>query len=374
MDIQISIIIVNFNTAELLSDCIQSVLADTSNPTYEIIVVDNNSSDHSLQMLRNSFPNLIVVENTTNKGYAVANNQGLKIASGKYVWLLNPDTIVFRNCMKILHDYLESDSNAGAVSPRTWLDVNKTLEVCSLKLLTPERAKAFFTRLPSFQRNSILKKIWDLDSELWTSTQPVIVEGIGGAAFFTSRKLLNEIGNLDERFFMGYEDTDLSSSIKNRNLNIYIHPNAEIVHLFGQAKQLPEAPQKAVYAWQTAPLSYIDKHYGQKAAAKFKKQRLIDSLWRRMIPSPRKGSESITNKNGVTLTWPDSDKSRYIVEISNDRTFYDKFGREVHGNNLKISNTLLNRLKNEMWFWRVWSSETGSNKYLISQGFWHWKK
>jgi len=373
MDIQISIIIVNFNTAELLRSCIQSLESDTNAPPYEIIVIDNNSSDNSVRMLRSDFPQIKVIENNSNAGYARGNNQGLEIARGKYVWLLNPDTIVIRNCLKTLFEFMETTDNAGAVSPRTWLDENKSLEVCSLKILTPGRAKAVFTQLPCSYRKKLLNEIWELDLKVWQTADPVCVEGIGGAAFFISRKLLDQLGNLDERFFMGYEDTDLSASISAEKLNIYIHPNAELIHLFGQAKQLPEAPQKAIYAWQTAPMTFLSKHFGENAAKNFKIQRYLDRIWRRLQFRKHLNNQNIPDENGITLNWH-GPETNYVVEISNDTTFYDKFGKIVQGTNIRLDKSLLNRLAQTKWYWRVLPANTRQIKEIISGGHWHWKK
>nr|HPQ39502.1 glycosyltransferase family 2 protein [bacterium] len=304
MDIQISIIIVNFNTSRLLDDCLTSLKQDPALPLSEIIVIDNNSSDSSVDMLTRDHPDVTVIRNRHNAGFAAANNQGLKVASGHYVWLLNPDTIVFPGCARTLMTFLETHPDAGAVSPRTWLDRDRTLEVCSLKLLTPDRARAAFTRLPDPNRQSILMDIWNLDSTLWTAKKPIPVEGIGGAAFFVKKSVLDSINGLDERFFMGYEDTDLCAAIHARHQHIHIHPDAEIVHLFGQAKQTAEAPRAVAYSWREAPMEYLKKYYGLQAATRFKRQRALDSIWRRITPRFQPGLETLPGPDGVTLQWP----------------------------------------------------------------------
>jgi len=374
MDIQISIIIVNFNTADLLSDCLKSIYAESRESSVEIIVVDNNSVDDSVDVVLQCFPETILIENTDNKGFAAANNQGIKQASGKYIWLLNPDTVVFPGCISKLYDFMENHPEAGAVSPRTWLDINRTLEVCSLKLLTPERARSIFMRLPYANRPSILNRVWEIDTPLWSASEPTLVEGIGGAAFFLSRELLNSLSGLDEQFFMGYEDTDLSAGLKNLQKNIYIHPKAEIVHLFGQAKQLPEAPAKATYAWQAAPMTFLSKYHGDNAVRKLAAYRFIDRFWRRLNPVKPTGRDALTCDDGVHLTWESAETDPVFLEISNDIYFFDKFGKLVTGNTFHIGADILNRLAGETWFWRILHGTETKNSEILDSGTWHWKK
>lgn len=373
MDIQISIIIVNFNTSDLLADCLKSIVADPHKPPCQIIVVDNNSTDNSQMMVQQNYPQVTLIANTDNKGFAAANNQGLHHATGKYVWLLNPDTLVFPGCLNTLYQFMESHPRCGAVSPRTWLDTDRTLEVCSLKLLNPHRARLLFTRLPNPHKTQQLEAIWKIDSPLWTATKPVSVEGIGGAAFFTNRNWLNSIGGLDERFFMGYEDTDLSAQVAENNKQIYIHNSAEIVHLFGQAKQLKSAPRKITYAWQAAPSQFLQKYFGKSATRWLALLRNIDRLWRRLLPEKPLGQTIETQPIGVQLKWQNPNQTPCILEISNDRIFYDKFGVSVNSDNFTIDAALLNRLQGNQWYWRVWNSES-SPRNPLAHGQWNWKK
>ena len=111
----VSIIIVNYNTKTLLADCLRSIYAQTTDMNYEIIVSDNGSTDGSIEMIKSEFPNVILIENNANLGFGGANNRGLAIAKGKYIFYLNSDTILLNNVTKYFYDFFEEhkDDEAG---------------------------------------------------------------------------------------------------------------------------------------------------------------------------------------------------------------------------------------------------------------------
>lgn len=370
MDIHISIIIVSFNTAELLEKCIGSLFDDPTSPSFEVTVVDNNSCDGSVEMLRSRFPQVKIIANTRNAGFAAANNQGIESASGDYLFFLNPDTLVRPGCLKILHDYMTSHPDTGICGPHTWLDEEQTLEICSLKILTPERARSVFTRYPYRHRETILSRIWQIDSGLWTSKTACEVEGIGGAAMFLERKRMLSMGGFDERFFMGYEDTDLCAMIRKQRLSIRVIPGAHIIHLFGQSKRHIQAPARNIYSWQTAPMLFLEKHFGPSASKKFLRQKRLDAIWRRLFPTPVYGHSSQRNSNGIQLQWSTRKPGPYILEISNDHIFYDKFANVTHQENYLVKNTVMKRLDSTIWYWRTWDISGSSPESPIVQGHW----
>ena len=108
---QVSIIIVNYNTKELLNNCLKSIYKYTKDIDFEIIVSDNGSTDNSISMLKTEFPQVIIVDNGKNLGFGAANNKGLEIAKGKYIFYLNSDTLIFNNAVKIFYDYFEANDN-----------------------------------------------------------------------------------------------------------------------------------------------------------------------------------------------------------------------------------------------------------------------
>jgi GT2 family glycosyltransferase len=373
MNFQISIIIVSFNTSLLLKNCLKSIFSDFEKPKSEIIVIDNNSEDNTLMMLRDNYPSVKVVENNYNAGFAKANNQGLQIATGKYVFLLNPDTFLLPNAIKHLHNFIENTPSCGACGPRTWLDKAKTLEVCPLKLLTPQRATALFTSLPGKTKTSVLEEIWRHDSNAWVASSPFPVEGIGGAAVMIRKSLLNALGGLDETFFMGYEDTDLCATLKQMGKTVYVVPNAEVIHLFGQAKKHPDAPRKNIYSWNAAPLKYMKKHFGSYSKYKLISTKYFDSVRRFLIKDHRVAPCAPVLQNSISIEWDPSNTNVYIFELSNESIFYDKFGKVLYEPRITISDDILSRLDHSTWFWRVWTCPANTSLLPLKSGVFMYK-
>jgi len=370
MNIDISIIIVNFNTCQLLQNCLESIGNYTPNLTIQTIVVDNNSQDQSLDMLRSKYPKVEIIANPANRGFAAANNQGLSRAKGKYLFLLNPDTELFENTLSTLKTFLDDNPDIGAVGPRTYLDHTKTLEVCSLKILSPLRAVACFSSFPWPGRKKILKSLWQIDANLWNSKMPCQVEGIGGAAFFTRTNILRDIGGLDEQFFMGYEDTDLAAQFRKLHHPIFIHPESHVLHLFGQAKKLPQAPDETIYSWNKTPATFLKKYYGTGGSVLLKCAKSLDKC----LPSttyPGSDIQTLSPKNNLVLKWHTSHPGPYLLEISNDSPFFDKFAARTTQPQLVINKTILNRIFHGTWYWRVFPDPIQSLDTNLGKGRFH---
>lgn len=234
----VSIIIVSYNTKELLKNCINSIYEHTKDIDFEIIVSDNDSKDNTIKMLKEEFPDVILIENKKNLGFGAANNKALKVASGKYVFYLNSDTILLNNAVRIFFDYWENspykenlgvlgcnlqDSNgnpsgsASKVFPKLSTEFKNSILVCGsywikffLKLLHRPIPKTFFTiDLPKH------------DGE---------VAWVSGADLFMKN---DEFAEFDERFFLFYEDVDLEYKLfLNNKKRIIIH-EPKIIHLEG---------------------------------------------------------------------------------------------------------------------------------------------
>ncbi len=364
----ISIIIVNFNTSELLKKCLQSIYVSSGPICYETIVIDNNSKDDSCEMVQSQFPDVILIQNTTNTGFSYANNQGLQNAGGDYIFLLNPDTELFPDTLLTLKNFMDAVPDAGAAGPRTFLDHARTLEVCTLKLLTPARVIAAFTQIPFPMRQQILEEIWKQDISLWYCREPIPVEGIGGAGFFVRRSLITQLGGLDERFFMGYEDTDLAAGLRRIGKKIYIVPDAHLIHLFGQSKKLPDAPDQTIYSWKQGPALFIQKHYGAPMAWLLRSLKLVDAFIRRANRRIILDPVSVSADRDHNISWPDQNVSEYLFELSNDLTFFDKFAARVQQPQLFLPQPLLIRLSRGIWYWRVITNASSTHPVPFIQG------
>ncbi|MBN1550928.1 glycosyltransferase family 2 protein [bacterium] len=355
MNVDISVIIVNFNTVELLSSCIDSILKSTHQLNVQIIIVDNASTDGSCEMIETRFPFVNLIRNTRNNGFSMANNQGLQLANGDYVFLLNPDTEIQPNTLGTLYDFLKVNSDTGAVGPRTFLDRHKTLEVCSLKIPSLRRMLAVFTSIPFPWIEKELRKCWEIDFKLWEAENACEVEGIGGAAFFTDRKSLLDIGGLDERFFMGYEDSDLAAVFKKQSKKIKILPKTFIVHYFGQSKQHPEAPKQEIYNWDATPVKFLRKHSGIWSVVLLKSAKIFEKVFFKSHVSHSPYPPEILKSAGDhKIVWDGSPEIRYLFELSNTPLFFDKFAGTCTKPEFFLPESLLNRLAKGKWYWRVY--------------------
>lgn len=221
----VSIIIVNYNTSKLLYDCISSVKEKTKDLNYEIIIIDNGSSDDSIYITRSFFPEVQLIENKENNGFGRANNQGAAIATGKYLFLLNTDTLLINNAIKILFDFMETESsqNVGACGANLFKfdyspNVSYSLYFPSLFNIFCYRAHlSFLLNNDHFNRSEKIKD----------------VAIIFGADLFIRTKLFNDLKGFDPSFFMYVEDGDLAFRIKQQNYRVISNPEAKIIHLQG---------------------------------------------------------------------------------------------------------------------------------------------
>ncbi len=222
--VDLSIVVVSFNTLEMTRECLTSVYQHLEGLTAQVIVVDNNSSDGSSAMVQNEFPSAELIVNADNRGFAAANNQGFELASGQYVLLLNSDTIVLGNVLKQSIDYLVNHSKVGAMGCRV-LNTDKTMQPTCSGYPTLFRLLAMTLALdrlsPLFDK--YLLRSWRRDAERE-------VEVISGCYLLTRREVLEQIGGLDERFFFFGEETDWCLHMRKSGWKLMFAPVGEIVH------------------------------------------------------------------------------------------------------------------------------------------------
>lgn len=224
--LNLSIIIVSFNTKEILKKCLQS-LEENGLKGQEIIVVDNASTDGNQEMIKKEFPRIKLVCNSENIGFAKANNQGIKEAMGKDILLLNSDIEVKEGSINKLYTFAEKHQEAGAVVPR---------------LLNPDGSpQPSVFRLPTLWL--AIKQYWFgqkglLDKSLPVidyQQSPVVVESAVMAAFLITSQALKKVGLLNEKYFMYFEDLDYCKRVNKSGLKIYYLPEVEIVHRHGMS-------------------------------------------------------------------------------------------------------------------------------------------
>lgn len=217
----VSIIIVNYNTPLLLFDCINSIVEHTKTINYEIIVVDNASADNSCEYIAANFPNVKLIRNIQNKGFGNANNDGASISKGDYLFFLNSDTVLISPAIEIFYYYMICNPKVGLCCGNLFKpDLQPNY---SYNQSFPSLKEIFFYRLGFIKNSDIFNKT--------ETIKPVL--NVIGADMFVSRKLFFDIGRFDKDFFMYVEDTELSYRFfKAGYISVNI-PDAKIIHLQG---------------------------------------------------------------------------------------------------------------------------------------------
>lgn len=246
---KLSVIIVNYNVRYFVEQCIHSVLKATKGITKEIIVVDNHSSDGSVEYLENRFGNTItIIDCSHNQGFARANNIAIRQSKGQYVLLLNPDTFVGEKSIRMVLDFMDGHPQAGAAGCRMY-NANGTLARESRRGL-PTPFVSFLKMLGASKRYYMSHLPWD---------QPARIDVLSGAFMMLRRQVLDHVGLLDEDFFMYGEDIDLSYRILKAGYENWYVP-ARIVHYKGESTQ--KTSFRYVHVFYQAMLIFFRKHYG----------------------------------------------------------------------------------------------------------------
>lgn len=232
--VKVSTIIVNWNTRNILRDCLSSIFEQTQDIEHEVIVVDNTSTDGSVEMIKSEFPSVTLIENKVNRGFAAANNQGIAIAKGQYLLLLNSDTVVLDNAIAKAFSFADSHPECGIVGCRV-LNPDRTLQpTCFMfpsilnMLLSTSYLYKLFPKNKFFGRE---RMSW------WDRSNVRNVDVVTGCFMLVRRKALEQIGSMDGRFFMYGEETDWCYRFKEAGWKVMYTPSAEIIHLGGQSSK-----------------------------------------------------------------------------------------------------------------------------------------
>lgn len=261
---KLSIIIVNYNTYDLTKQTIESVIKEHHNFNYEVILVDNASSDGSINKLQDKFRNIVttkklhIIINKDNLGFAKANNIGIKFARGKYILLLNSDTVLKENCLEKCIAKMEKDKNIGALGCKVVLANGELDHACKRGFPTPKASLYYFLKLheknPSKygQYNALHLREDDIGE----------VDCLTGAFMLMPKLIFDKVGGLDEDFFMYGEDIDLCYKIKELGYKILYYPEAQIIHYKGGSSKKKRF--KVIYDFHQAMWIFYKKHYYEK--------------------------------------------------------------------------------------------------------------
>ena len=218
----VSVVIVNWNTRELLRACLASLPWNSDRLSLEVIVVDNASEDGSAEMVSSGFPAVRLIRNAENVGFVRANNQGLRAATGDHLFMLNSDTELWPGCIERLVEVAASDPRIGAVGPRL-LNTDGTTQRSAAPF--PQAVHRFFPSRFESRYEACLQRRVEASAD-HTAT----VAWLAGAALLFRRDVLDVVGPLDERYFMWYDDVDWSQRLRKAGYQRVFVAEAEVVH------------------------------------------------------------------------------------------------------------------------------------------------
>jgi GT2 family glycosyltransferase len=252
---KLSIVIVNYNVKYFLEQCLDSVIRAKYGEDIEIFVVDNFSTDHSVEYLQPKFPGVIFLANNENSGFSKANNQAIKLAKGEYILLLNPDTVVGENALKNVCHFMDQHPDAGGIGVKM---------IDGYGSFLPESKRGFPSPWNSFCKMSGLSKLFPFSESFGKyhlryldENEANEVDVLAGAFMMLRKEALDKVGLLDETFFMYGEDIDLSYRIKQGGYKNYYFPEP-IIHYKGESTK---KDFKYVKNFYEAMLIFYNKHY-----------------------------------------------------------------------------------------------------------------
>ncbi len=298
----LSIVIVSWNVCDLLRRCLRSIhhpedqagvgQAATKDLALQVIVVDNASRDGSVQMVRDQFPNTRLVTNQTNRGFPAANNQGLALAEGRYVLLLNPDTEIVGQALPELVAFADQHPDVGMVGPQL---LNTDGSVQSSRRRFPTLATAFLEStwlqptLADLEERPIAGQItaplhrrlerYYVDDQPDNNVQDV--DWITGAAMLARREAIDEVGVMDEGFFMYSEELDWCRRFREAGWRVIYLPTAQIVHHVGKSSEQVVAARHIHF--QTSKVRYFRKYHGALSAAALRWYLLGSYAWQVVV-------------------------------------------------------------------------------------------
>ncbi|MBA7606550.1 hypothetical protein ES703_13700 [subsurface metagenome] len=255
---EVSVVVVNWNTQDILRDCLISIYEQCGEIDLEVIVIDNASTDGSVEMVKKDFPQVTLIENSQNRGFAAANNQGIAISKGRYVLLLNSDTVVLDNAIAKTAAFADSHPEAAVVGCRV-LNPDRTLQpTCFMfpSILNMLLSSTYLYKL--FPKN----KFFGRERMTWWNRNDIReVDVVTGCFMLVRQDTIKKVGSMDEQFFMYGEETDWCYRFKQAGWKVMFTPVCEIIHLGGQSTAQKSAAM--IVQLSLSILKFIRKHHGR---------------------------------------------------------------------------------------------------------------
>lgn len=261
--IDLSVVIVNYNNLRVLRDCLPSLPAALEGLDAEVVISDNGSSDGSLDWIRKDYPSFRIIENRANLGFAEGNNRAFPHVRGRYVLLLNPDTVVEPDAFRRMVAFMEAHPRAGGLGCQL-LGADSSRQYSARRFPTLTTYFLQSTGLAwRYQRNRFFGQF---ELTYWDGQSERQVDWVCGAVLMMRREVVNRIGGFDPYFFLTYDEVDLCHRIKNAGWEVWYTPDAKIMHLEGQSDPQSDISKDGLLKYMTVErnsrVHYFRKHHG----------------------------------------------------------------------------------------------------------------
>jgi hypothetical protein len=294
----VSVCIVTLNAEDYLRDCLRSLAEHTRLPEVEVIVADNGSSDGVLEMLRTEFPAVRVIPGQSNQGFGRPTNQAMRLGRGRYLLLLNPDTVILPEAIDRLVAFLDDHPRAGICGPKILNRDGSLQKPCRRGVSRPWNTLSYMLGLAALFPRSRLFGGYLMTYMDENATHPV--DGVSGACMLIRRAVVEQIGYLDERYFAYQEDADYCFQAQKAGWQIYYVPAAQITHYGGRGGSRAQ-PYRAIYEWHRSYFLFYRKNLARDyfflfnwlfylaMGIKLALSLLVNALRRDKFAGPRRG-------------------------------------------------------------------------------------
>lgn len=256
--VYISFIIVNWNTKDILSKCLKSIYDNKPSYSMEIILVDNASTDGSADLVRATFPEVIIIQNDSNLGFAKANNIGIRKSKGRYVCLINSDVLILENCMNLMIEFIDKNPTVGILSPKLLQpDFSLNSNCRKFPTLWNNLTAALGLHI-LFSKSSFFSTV---EMSYFNHDEIRDIEVIAGSFWLVRRKAIDQVGLLDEDFFIYAEDMDWCRRFWSAGWRVVFFPQANAIHYHGSSSS--KMPIKLQIQQYRAGLHYWKKYHGR---------------------------------------------------------------------------------------------------------------
>ncbi|MBF0119505.1 MAG: glycosyltransferase family 2 protein [Desulfobacterales bacterium] len=315
----VSIVIVSYNTKNLTRKCLLSVQKFAGNVSHEVIVVDNASSDGSAEMIESEFNWVKLIRLSNNLGFAAGNNRAIEVAKGRYILLLNSDAFLDKGILENTIAYMDKNPRIGVLGCKL-INPDGTLQPSARSLPSPLNKILHISGLSSrFPKSRFFGRV---DYSWWDHSAPKIVGWVVGAYFLIREETISQIGCLDERYFLYFEEIDFCLSAKRAGWDVVFYPLAEVVHIGGQSSLLTnqiisEKGRQRVSIRLKSEFRYYRKMYGVLSVII---SAFIESAWNITVMIKNLISKNKESQNKIT-------QSRIHLRLIFKTLINDKFGK-----------------------------------------------